>query len=154
MVCLYCIWICIYGTLKFDSFLLKVERSPHSSQPSVLPVNPVRSTSAGCLHGSRSGPFFFLLQAAMCAVVKLSITQDKHKWYMTSCALSTNVKVPLYQLQKMIGGGLQGQLLRLHVQMNKQRFVLFYRHVNLLREHGGAPAPPLTPNSVVSWLHR
>lgn len=50
--------LCITRTLKFDKFLLKLDRLLHSSQQSVLPVNPVRTTSAGCLRGSRSRPFF------------------------------------------------------------------------------------------------
>lgn len=76
MVCLYC----MMGTLKFDSFLLKLKRSPHSSQPSVLPVNPVRSTSAGCLHGSRSGPFFFSFRS--CYVCSGETVHHTRGYYM------------------------------------------------------------------------
>lgn len=54
---------CITGTLKFDTFLLKLDEL-------LLPMNPVRTTLAGCLRGSDPRSF---LQAVMGLVVKLSI---------------------------------------------------------------------------------
>lgn len=136
---------CIMGTLKFDRFLLKLDRLLHSSQPSVLPVNPVRTTSAGCLHGSRSHPF---LQAVMDVVVKLSIRQQAsaQQMHTSTCALSTDVQVPRCQMPKVTGRSLQGHLLWLHVQLNKQRFVLnSFTNTWILREHRRAPTSPLTP---------
>lgn len=78
---------CIMGTLKFDSFLLILERSPRSSRPSVLPVNPVRSTSAGCLHGSRSRFFLFFFFSS-CYVCSGETVHHTRGYYMINAVLS------------------------------------------------------------------
>lgn len=118
MVLIYC----ITGTLKFDKFLLKLDRLLLSSQQGPV-CEPCQTTSAGCLQRSRSGPscvWCWSCPSDWKLVHNKHICQPVLSSLMCKCHC---FKQDFFCKCQATGENLWGHLLWMDVQLNEQRFV-------------------------------